>query len=119
MNDLALAYAAMDVTMVPSDADNLPNVIKESMACGTPCVSFDTGGVPDMISHKENGYLAPVGDYKELSKGLEWIFSRDKLEIGKSARNSAKQLHGHVKIVNQYTELYNNVLSCRVKSKIN
>jgi glycosyltransferase involved in cell wall biosynthesis len=117
INDLALAYAAMDVTIVPSDADNLPNVIKESMACGTPCVSFDTGGVPDMITHKVDGYLAPVCDHEELSRGLKWLFSRDKSEIGNIARNSAMQLHGHVKIVNRYMDLYNHILSGRRKNQ--
>lgn len=115
INDLALAYAAMDVTVVPSDADNLPNVIKESMACGVPCVSFNTGGVPDMISHKVNGYLAPVGDYEELSRGLNWIFSRDNTEICNAARNSALQLHGHVNIVNQYVKIYNSLMSDGMK----
>lgn len=111
IKDLALAYAAMDVTVVPSDADNLPNVIKESMACGVPCVSFDTGGIPEMISHKVNGYLAPVGDYKDLSMGLEWIFSQENSGICNAARNSAMQLHGHVKIIKRYTDIYNRILS--------
>jgi glycosyltransferase involved in cell wall biosynthesis len=68
--ELASWYAAADVLLCPTLADNLPNVIMECMACGVPTVGFATGGVPDMVRHDENGWLPPTGDVDGLVAGL-------------------------------------------------
>lgn len=72
-NDRLLAqyYAAADVLLFTSLADNLPTVILETMACGTPAVAFRTGGVPEMISHDVHGWLARPGEVPELVAGLD------------------------------------------------
>ena len=57
---LAIAYSGGDVFVAPSREDNLPNMVLESMACGTPCVAFEIGGIPDMIEHEVSGYLEAV-----------------------------------------------------------
>ncbi|HAL82497.1 MAG TPA: glycosyl transferase family 1 [Mucilaginibacter sp.] len=57
-NDLAELYSLADVFVTPAIEDNLPNTIMESLACGTPVVAFNTGGIPDMVEHQQNGYLA-------------------------------------------------------------
>ncbi|MDR1632840.1 MAG: glycosyltransferase, partial [Dysgonamonadaceae bacterium] len=64
--DIALTYAACDVFVTPSLEENLPNTVMEAMACGTPCVGFNIGGIPEMINHKENGYVAQYQDAKDL-----------------------------------------------------
>ncbi|MBN2522177.1 MAG: glycosyltransferase [Bacteroidales bacterium] len=69
---LALVYNAADVFVTPSLADNLPTTVLESLACGTPVVGFKTGGIPEMIKHKENGYLADYKDAVDLSNGLRY-----------------------------------------------
>ncbi|WP_339923352.1 glycosyltransferase [uncultured Cyclobacterium sp.] len=74
-----LVYNASDVFVAPSLADNLPTTILESLACGTPVVGFDVGGIPDMIDHLKNGYLAKYKDEKDLSIGLKYCLS-NKLE---------------------------------------
>jgi glycosyltransferase involved in cell wall biosynthesis len=70
---LALVYAAADLFIAPSVQDNLPNTIMESLSCGTPCVGFDIGGIPDMIEHKQNGYLAKPFDIDDLAQGITWV----------------------------------------------
>ncbi|WP_287293429.1 glycosyltransferase family 4 protein [Moorena sp. SIO2C4] len=49
---LALVYAAADVFVAPSLQDNLPNTVMEAIACGTPCVAFNIGGMPDLIDRQ-------------------------------------------------------------------
>lgn len=70
---LALAYSAADVFVAPSVQDNLPNTVLEAISCGTPCVAFDIGGMPDMIEHQQNGYLAKPYEIDDLAKGITWI----------------------------------------------
>ena len=67
------AYACADMFVIPSLEDNLPNTIMESMACGTPCVGFETGGIPEMIDHLKNGYVAKYKDTNDLAVGIKWI----------------------------------------------
>jgi tetratricopeptide (TPR) repeat protein/glycosyltransferase involved in cell wall biosynthesis len=74
-NKLALAYSAADVFVIPSLEDNLPNTVVEAMACGVPVVGFDIGGIPDMIEHKKNGFLASPRDIESLLEGIEWAIS--------------------------------------------
>ncbi|MFM6909103.1 MAG: glycosyltransferase, partial [Dolichospermum sp.] len=57
----------------PSVQDNLPNTVMESLACGTPCVAFDIGGMSDMIEHQQNGYLAKPFDVDDLARGIAWV----------------------------------------------
>ena len=75
----ALAYCAADVFVLPTRADNLPNVILEAMACGTPAVAFDVGGVPDMVRPGETGLLAPPEDVGALARALNTLLSDDEL----------------------------------------
>ena len=72
---LVTLYNSVDVMVVPSLQENLSNVILESLACGTPVVSFDIGGNGDMIEHKKNGYLANPLDSSDLARGIEWVLN--------------------------------------------
>jgi len=67
---LSLAYSASDVFVIPSLQDNLPNVMLESLACGTPVVGFKVGGIPDAIKPGRTGLLVPVGDTGALKEAV-------------------------------------------------
>lgn len=71
----ALVYNAADVFIVPSLADNLPTTVQESLSCGTPVVGFEVGGIPDMISHKKNGYLARYKDAGDIAEGIKFCIN--------------------------------------------
>ena len=70
---IAAAYAAADITLAPSTVENLPNSILESMACGTPVVAYDSGGIADAVHHRETGWLARTGDQEGLADGMAWL----------------------------------------------
>ena len=69
---MALIYNAADIFIAPSLADNLPYTIFESLACGTPVVAFNTGGIPDLVQHRNNGYLAAYKDAKDVTRGVKY-----------------------------------------------
>ncbi|MDX2301303.1 MAG: glycosyltransferase [Microscillaceae bacterium] len=121
-NALIEAYSAAHVFVLPSLDDNLPNTIIESMACATPVVAFRSGGIPEMIDHRQNGYLADYKSSKDLAEGLHWVWARWKEEkSGKSpqafdtlrvqARQKALDSYHPDKIRQQYLDLYQKLLN--------
>ncbi|MEI6288162.1 MAG: glycosyltransferase family 4 protein [bacterium] len=109
---MAIAYSASDVFVAPSLQDNLPNTVLESMACGTPVVAFDIGGMPDMIDHQQNGYLVKPLDSVDLASGLEWILSDDLnwQALSRRAREKCEQEYTLKKQAENYLELYRKIL---------
>jgi glycosyltransferase involved in cell wall biosynthesis len=71
---LAMAYQAADVFLCPSVDDAGPQMIPESLMCGTPVVAFQScGGVPDFLRLRVNGYAAADGDVIDLAHGLDAV----------------------------------------------
>jgi glycosyltransferase involved in cell wall biosynthesis len=71
---MSIIYSAADVFIIPSLMDNLPNTVIESLTCGTPVISFPIGGLPDMIDHKKNGYIADEISVNALVKAINHFF---------------------------------------------
>lgn len=103
---LALLYSAVDVFVAPSIEDNLPNTVMEALACGTPCVSFDIGGMSDMIDHQKNGYLAKPFDIKDLASGISWVLDNSGSSLGDSARKKVEREFSTEIQANKYILLY-------------
>jgi len=66
----AMVYNAVELFVAPSIAETFGLVILESLRCGTPVVAFETGGIPELIAHKTNGYLAKYKDSSDLAEGI-------------------------------------------------
>jgi glycosyltransferase involved in cell wall biosynthesis len=66
-----LAYNAADILIHPSIADNYPNVIAESIACGVPVIGFPIGGVPELLNEKVTGWIAEGIDSISLAKTID------------------------------------------------
>jgi len=67
---MSLVYNASDVLIAPSLAETFGYVVMESLSCGTPVVAFNVGGIPDLIKHKVNGYLAVYQDSSDIANGV-------------------------------------------------
>ena len=116
---LALAYAAADVFVVPSLQDNLPNTVMEALACGTPCVAFDIGGMPDMIEHQQNGYLAQPYETDDLAQGIGWVL-RDRERhhrLSQRARAKVEEAFTLQHQATQYFLLYQSIIDSALREK--
>lgn len=105
---LALAYAAVDVTVVSSRQDNLPQMATEAQACGCPVAAFNTGGLPDVVEHLSTGYLAQPFDASDLANGIRWILADTErgAGLGAAARRRAERLWSADVVVAQYLSAY-------------
>lgn len=105
---LALSYAAADLFCLPTLADNLPNAVVESLACGTPCVSFAVGGIPDVVRHLETGWLAAPGDPAGLAEGIRTLLADEGLRarLARRARETAERELGAELEARRFAELY-------------
>jgi glycosyltransferase involved in cell wall biosynthesis len=108
---LAMVYSAADVFVCPSREDNLPNTIAEALACGTPCAAFAINGVPDMIDHQKNGWLARPFDTADLAEGIRWLTKHPQHnELRKAAREKAVSEYSLSVMSQRYKALYEDVL---------
>jgi glycosyltransferase involved in cell wall biosynthesis len=111
--EIALSYAAADLFVLPTLAENLPNAALESVASGTPCVSFDVGGVPDVVRHLETGYLAPLGDAAGLAEGVRALLHDEELRarLSRRCRELAEQEFGAELEASRFAELYEELVA--------
>jgi glycosyltransferase involved in cell wall biosynthesis len=112
-NVLAELYSGADIFVMPSIQDNLPNTVLESMACGTPVVCFDIGGMPDMIVHRDCGYVARAKDPQDLAAGiLELLEDPERLErMGNRALRRIDAYFSEKAQVEKHIALYQAILA--------
>ena len=116
---IALAYSAADVYAFPSREDNAPLTVMESLLCGTPVVGFNVGNIPEVIKHKENGFIAENYSPKSFAKGLKH-FLRGKesskadtlssLRKGNLCRITVSDYHDPKKSAERHKYVYENLL---------
>lgn len=109
--DLAELYSLADVFVSPAVEDNLPNTVMEALACATPVVAFNTGGIPDMVEHLQNGYLAEFKSATDFAAGIHYVLDgerRDFLSI--NARQKVVDTFTNEKVAEQYIAVYQSIL---------
>lgn len=101
-------YSAIDVLVAPSMQENLSNTVLETLFCGRPVVAFDIGGMPDMISHMKNGYLAKPLESDALAAGILWVLENNIRwqMLSSHARETATGRYSKSIIAEQYANLY-------------
>ena len=109
--ELVQIYNSVDLYVTSSLMENLPNTIMEAMACGIPCVGFNIGGIPEMIDHQQNGYVAEYQSAEDLANGIRWALQEDeypKLRI--YSRKKVLKNYSEEIVANQYSDLYHQLL---------
>ena len=111
---IVAAYRAADVFVLPSLSENLPNTIMEAMACGVPCVGFNVGGIPEMIDHRKNGYVAAYKDAADLARGMHWVLHEaDSAALGREAVRKVSVSYSQHSVAMKYIEVYNQAIAYR------
>ena len=113
---LASLYAAADVFVAPSTQESFCQTVLEALSCGTPCVGFKVGGLPDMINHQHNGYLARAFDIRDLAEGIDRVITKKIWEAESILKWRKKQgrAFSDTEIARCYARLYDDVLRRRI-----
>lgn len=116
---MAEYYAASDLLIFPSIAENCPLVVLEAMACGTPVIAFNTGGVPELVDHMKTGYIAEYKNADDLANGIELFLSDDNLreKAGILARKRVEDKFTLNQQVENYLKLYAQMLDMFEQAK--
>lgn len=119
---LPAIYSAADLLVIPSRQDNLPNAMLESMACGTPVVGFNIGGIPDVVRPDSTGWLAAVSNADCLAATLWDAFKELELpsiaaRYRSTCRNVVVQEYNFELQAQRYTELFSKLIAYRCKGK--
>jgi glycosyltransferase involved in cell wall biosynthesis len=109
--DLIELYNIADVFVLPSLEDNLPNMVMEAMSCGIPVVAFNQGGIPEMIDHQQNGYIAKYCSSEDLSEGIYWCLSQNQMDIKTNARKKVIKNYSEEVISQKYLKAYQSLLN--------
>lgn len=104
-----------DVFALPSMYESFGLAALEAMACGTPVVASNAGGIPEVVEHDVTGALAPVGDVDALARALEHVLGDDERckRMGVAARARAERLYSLDKILPHYEAFYGRVMEGR------
>jgi glycosyltransferase involved in cell wall biosynthesis len=107
-DELAYAYSAADVFLLPSLADNLPNTAIESSACGTPVVGFGVGGVPEIVRDGETGRVVEPGDGAAFADAVRALLDDEELRarLGAGARAHAEASYEAAAVAARMADLY-------------
>ena len=102
-HELAEIYSAADVFVNPTREDTFPTVNIEALACGTPVITFDTGGSPEILDDT-CGIVVPCDDVAALEKAIQHVI-HDKPFSKEACRKRAEQFDMNDKFA-EYVKLY-------------
>ena len=106
--ELVDVYNSVDIFVTPSLEENLPNTIMEAMACGTPCVGFHIGGIPEMIDHLHNGYVAEYKSAEDFANGIHWALTEgDYNTLSEEAYRKVVASYSEGAVAKRYIDIYN------------
>lgn len=111
---MAQLYQNAYATIVPSLQENLPNLVMESLACGTPVIAFQTGGIPEMIVPNKTGTIVPYGDSQALAQAIADFIQLPTAtyqEMRSNARDFVLQHYTPEVVAPKHVALYQSLLS--------
>ena len=107
-NDVSTLYSLADLLIVPSEKESFGLVAIEAMACGVPVIASNAGGLPEVVSHGETGYLSNIGDVSDMANNALRLLTNPALHRLFALRGikRVKKYFSPKKIIHQYEALY-------------
>ena len=101
-----------DVFLLPSELESFGLAALEAQACEVPVIATRIGGIPEVVSEGETGYLSDVGDVQKMSEDTLRLLGDEDLRraFGEKGRELAVQRYGSDKIIPQYIAFYEQVI---------
>jgi N-acetyl-alpha-D-glucosaminyl L-malate synthase BshA len=102
-----------DVFLLPSELESFGLAALEAQACEVPVIATRIGGIPEVVSEGETGYLSDIGDVGKMSEDTLRLLGDEDLRraFGEKGREMAIQRYGSDKIIPQYISFYEKILS--------
>lgn len=110
IEELAYLYGSADVFINPTYADNFPTTNLEALACGTPVITYRTGGSPESVT-PQTGVVVEQGDVEGIINAIQMLEQRDRDELRKACRTYAEEHFDKDKCFQKYIDLYKEILS--------
>jgi glycosyltransferase involved in cell wall biosynthesis len=100
-------YTAADVLVLPSHYESFGMVALEAMACGTPVVASQVGGLASTVVHERTGLLAPVGDWQAFARAISRVLASPTLRDmwGTLASNAPRRMPGRAWLSGMYNSI--------------
>lgn len=110
--ELARCYSACDLLALPTQMDNSPLTVMEALSCARPVVSFDVGGLPDLVENDFNGYLVSHGDVAGLAESIRKVLANpiDYQRLSDNARQRSVERFDYEVIGKRYLAFYESLL---------
>lgn len=108
--EFAKLYSSADVLINPTYEDNFPTVNLEALACGTPVITYRTGGSPEALD-SQTGIVVNKGDISGINDAIKIIRRYDRMEIARKCRLRAVSFFDNRDTYNSYIEVYKKILN--------
>ena len=117
-NEIVEAFALMDIFLFTSIAENCPLVVIEAISCGVPVVSFNVGGVPEIVRDGKEGVIVNQGDTESALRQIFYLFNNlEKLvELSNNGRKRAQSVFDHDIVTRKYEHFYRSTIEVKQKN---
>lgn len=112
--ELSQFYSTADIFVNPTWADNYPTTNIEALACGTPVITYNTGGSPEILS-EDTGFVIEKGDITGIKQVINKVRGLGKDYFSEKCRRRAIELFNKDDRYNEYITLYNSLLKLHEK----
>jgi len=108
VRDVSADLAAMDAFVQTSDVEGFPNGVTEALAMELPVVATAAGGTPDLVTHRQTGWLTATADVDDIVRGLSWVYANRESAraLGIAGRNRVEERFSVDSLVRNTTALY-------------
>jgi len=116
IEELAKLYSGSEVFVNPTYVDNFPTVNLEALACGTPLITYKTGGSPESVD-ESTGMVVDKGDIAQLAEAIRSLLQKGKQSYSAACRSKAVELYSKEERYGDYLDLYHEMINTNREEK--